>query len=151
MKQSPELDTVQARMQAGRISRDGFLGRDRRALAEILAEDENTVNRLGLTHEQIAHRMEYFMEQGMRGLGTSVIVDGRFDVRVRSVRGSLPCPWGGKGLYPKTNVFLKNLDTGDELMWTALTVHLIRRHGFYEGKGSTFRVDPEKAKSVLEL
>jgi len=151
MKQSPQMNAVQARMAPGAITLDGFLGSDRRTLSEILEEDANTVNRLGLTHEQIADRLDYFTQRGRRGLETAVLVDGRYEVRVRSVRGCLPCPWGHKGLLAKENTFLKDAQTGEEMMWTALLSHLIREHGFYQGRGSIFRMEPERAKRVLGL
>lgn len=138
-------------MAAGRITRDGFLGKDRRPLIQILAEDENTVHALGLTHREIADRMRWFTEAGKGGLGTTVKVEERWEVRVQSVRGLLPCPWGHEGMYPKTNVFLRKLDSGETLVWTDLGVHMIGEHGFYEGIGSGFRVDPEKAARVLGL
>ena len=151
MKQSPQLNLVQQRMQPGVIARDGFLGSDRRSLVEMLEEDDNSVRSLGLTHAQIAERMDYFMRIGRRGLGTSVVVDDGFEVRVEDVRGVLPCPWAHSGTYGKTNVSLKNLKTGDELFWTALQVHMIGKHGFYEGRGSPFRIDPAEAKRALDL
>ncbi len=151
MKQSPFLDAVQERMKPGHIARDGFMGNDRRQLIELLEEDENAVHNLGVTHEQISDRLGYFAEAGKEGLGTTVTVDGDYEVRVDDVRGVLPCPWGHKGLYPKTNIFFKNLKTGEEMIWTALQIHLIRDHGFYEGKGSHFRIEPDKAKRTLGL
>ncbi len=151
MKQSPELQRVQERMQPGRLARDGLLGHDRRSLQEILDEDANTVSRLGLTHQRIADRLAKLLEEGRKGLGTTVTVEDHIELTVRSIRGVLPCPWDHPGVYPKENCTLKNLKTGEELTWTALSVHMIREHGFYEGKGATFRVDPSKAKSALEL
>jgi hypothetical protein len=151
MRQPPELQKAEDRMAAGLISRDGFLGSDRRPLVQILAEDENTVNSLGLTHARIAERMAWFGRMGRPGLGTTVTVEDRWEVRVQTVRGLLPCPWGHEGMYPKTNVFLRKLDTGETLVWTDLSVHMIGEHGFYEGRGSGFRVEPEKAARVLGL
>lgn len=151
MKQSPELSVVRERMKPGRITQDGFLGEDRRALAEILDDDNAEVTRLGLTHDAIADRMSYFTEKGKDGLGTWVDVDDIFQVRVESVRGMLPSPWGEPGLYPKRNTYLRNTDTGDEIVWTALNEHLIREHGFYEGKGSPFRLEPSVLKRALGL
>ncbi|MHC4591813.1 MAG: hypothetical protein ACYS8L_03845 [Planctomycetota bacterium] len=55
MRQPPLLKMVQDRMRPGLITRDGFLGTDRRQLLEILEEDQNTVSALGLRHEQICH------------------------------------------------------------------------------------------------
>lgn len=151
MKQSPLLEVVQGRMRAGLITRDGFLGTDRRSLAEILDGDHNAVNKLGLTHRQIADRMAYLTEAGSKGLGTTVTVDEDYEVRVDAVRGLMPCPWEHKGLYPKVNVFLRDLRTGTELVWTALQVHMIGEHGFYEGRGSAFRIEPAQAKEALGL
>ena len=151
MKESPQLRQVEERMRAGRITRDGFLGTDRRPLAQILDEDANTVSRLGLTHEQIADRLQHFMDEGAGGLGTTVVVDDIFEVRVESVRGMLPCPWPGHGLFRKTNVYLKNTETGEEMVYTAMQVHTISAHGFYEGRGSPYRIDPVRAKRILGL
>jgi hypothetical protein len=151
MKQSPELSRAQERMKPGVISRDGFLGRDRRSLVEILEEADRRVNALGLTHARIADRMEQLLHLARRGLGTTVTVDDRYEVRSESARGGLPCPWGHPGMYPKTNVFLTNRVTGDEVMGTALHVHMIREHGFYEGRGGLFHLDPDTLARTLGL
>jgi hypothetical protein len=138
-------------MRAGNITREGFLGEDKRNLAEILEADQATVSHLGLTHEEIADRMEYFTEKGKAGLGTWVEVDEVYEVRVEDVRGKLPSPWGGPGLIPKRNTYLRNHSLDEEIVWTAMNERLIRRHGFYEGKGSPFRQDPRRLKRVLGL
>jgi hypothetical protein len=151
MKQSPQLSAIQERMQPGRLTLDGFLGSDPRSLTQILDEDANAVRALGLTHEEIAERMRELGEQARKGLGTSVIVRGVYEVRIADVRGVIPCPWGHPGTYPKTNVSLRNLATNDELAWTALSVHMVRDHGFYQGRGSRFRVDPPTAARALGL
>lgn len=38
-----------------------------------------------------------------------------------------------------------------ELKWTALSIHMVDEHGFYGGRGSTYRVNPEAARRILEL
>jgi hypothetical protein len=78
-------------------------------------------------------------------------VPPHFEVRVESVRGGLPCPFGHAGLYPKLNVAVRNLAHGGELLFTELNIHLIEAHGFYEGRGAAFRVDPDVLAQVLEL
>ncbi len=138
-------------MQPGRLTLEGFLGSDPRPLTQILDEDANTIRALGLTHEQIAERMHQLGERARGGLGTSVVVDDLYEVRIADVRGVIPCPWGHPGTYPKTNVSLRNLATGDELAWTALSVHMVCEHGFYQGRGSRFRVDPPTAARALGL
>jgi hypothetical protein len=138
-------------MRPGVISRDGFLGHDRRPLVEMLEEAANRVNSLGLSHAEIADRMEYFLERAGHGLGTTVTVGEHYEVRAETARGGMPCPWGHPGMYPKVNVFLTNRATGDEVVWTALQVHMVREHGFYEGRGSLFQLDPVKLARALGL
>jgi len=151
MKQDPFLNAVEERMRSGFITREGFLGTDARRLLDILTQDQAEVNRLGLEHQQIADKLKHLLEKGREGLGTDVLVEDKFLVWADDVRGKLPCPWGHKGLYPKTNVRVKNLENNEKIVFTGLQIHMIEAHGFYEGRGSSFRLDPEKLKRVLDL
>ncbi len=151
MKQSPELQAAQQRMQPGVLTRDGMLGRDRRALAEILEDDENAVRRLGLSHQRIAERMAHLTDAGRPGLGTSVEVDEDYEVRVEEWRGGIPCPWGHAGMFRKSVTHARSLRSGEELEWTDLAIHMIRVHGFYGGRGAQYRVPPADAARVLGL
>jgi len=47
------------------ITLNGFLGGDERDLATIIDADNAAVRRLGLTHEQIAARMEELSKEGL--------------------------------------------------------------------------------------
>lgn len=151
MKQSATLDRVQENMHPGVITAGGFLGADTRKLGEILDDDNARVRRLGLTHEAIAARMRAMLADGARGLGDDVTIPPHFEVRVDSVRGKLPCPFNHKGLYQKTNVTVRNLALGRGVVFTDLSIHMIERHGFYEGQGGAFRLDPETLAAVLEI
>jgi len=151
VKQSPELEDIQRKMQPGRISLNGFLGSDRRPLAEILDHDHNRVRKLRLTHQEIADRLKFFMKKARRGLGTPVTVEDDFVVRAEEWRGGMPCPWPHPGLYRKGIITLQKLSTGEKLQWTPLNVHMIREHGFYEGRRSDCRLDPEHVARVLNL
>ena len=151
MKQSVQMDMIQDSMRAGVITRDGFLGTDRRKLVEILIEDDETVKRMGYTHEQIARRMQELRDAGVRGLGNIVAVEPHFEVKVDSVRGGLPCPFGHHGIIPKTNITVRNLEKETEITYTELNVHMIGAHGFYEGKGAALRLEPKDLVEVLEI
>jgi hypothetical protein len=151
MKQPPELREAQRQMRPGVVTRDGLLGNDSRPLAEILDTDDSSVRSMDLTHAEIAERMEHFTSKGRRGLGTTVQMDDHFEVRVQEWRGVLPCPWPHKGTYRKSITHLTNTRTGEEMTWTALSIHMVREHGFYGGRGSTYRVNPEAARRILEL
>ncbi len=138
-------------MQPGRIAREGFLGSDPRSLAEILAADQAAVERLRLTHPQIARRMKEFRAAGLKGLGDWTAVPPRWEARVDAARGHLPCPFGDPGLHPKTMIAVRNTRLKTEIVYSDLLIHLIEAHGFYEGRGSPFRLDPERIAAALEL
>jgi hypothetical protein len=149
MKQTVQMKAIQEKMKPGVITRDGFLGSDRRNLIDILIEDDESVKRMGLSHQQIAGRMLEFRDAGMRGLGEFISIEPHFEVRVDSVRGKLPCPFGDPGIFPKTNVTVRNLEKQEEITYTDLHIHLIGSHGFYEGKGSLFRLEPKSLVDIL--
>jgi len=151
MKQNPEMKVAQHNMLPGVITMHGFLGRDSRDLVQIIDEDNSVIEELNITPEQIAEKMEFFREQGNRGLGEFIQVDPHFAVKVDSVRGKLRCPFEDPGLVPKTNVTVKNLEKHTELTYTDMNIHCIREHCFFEGKGSFFRMNPEFVIEILEL
>jgi hypothetical protein len=151
MKQTVQMKMAQERMKPGIITRDGFLGNDARNLIDILVEDDAAVKRMSVNHQSIAARMIELREAGMRGLGDYISVEPHFEVRVDSVRGRLPCPFGDPGVFPKTNIFVRNIEKKREITYTDMHIHMIGSHGFYEGKGSLFRLDPKDLVEVLEI
>jgi hypothetical protein len=151
MKQTVELRKAQERMAPGVITRDGFLGTDSRNLVDILIADDADAKRLGVAHRTIASRMIALRDAGMRGLGEYIDAEGHFEVRVDSVRGKLPCPFGDPGVFPKTNVSVRNTKLGREILYTDLSIHMIYAHGFYEGRGNPFRLEPRDLVEVLEI
>jgi hypothetical protein len=151
MKMTVQMKKIQEAMRPGVITRDGFLGRDRRNLVDILEDDEAVVKRMNLTHRRIADRMLELRDAGMRGLGDFISVEPHYEVRVDSVRGKLPCPFGDPGILPKTNITVRNLEKNSEIIYTDLHIHLIGSHGFYEGKGSPFRLEPAALVDMLDI
>jgi hypothetical protein len=151
MKQTVQMDRIQEKMAPGVITLDGFLGTDRRKLIDILIEDDEAVKRGNLTHQQIAQRMIELRDAGMQGLGEFIDVAPHFEVRVDSVRGKLPCPFGDPGIFPKTNITVRNLRLDREVVYTDLHIHMVGSHGFYEGRGSKFRLEPAALTEILEI
>ena len=151
MKETPQMKEIVANMQPGVITLHGFLGTDSRTLQDMLDEDNGTVTRLGLSHEDLAVKMKYFREEGKRGLGEIISVSPHFEVQVQSVRGILPCPFGHPGTIPKQNVTVRNKKLDREITFTELNIHMVEKHGFYEGKGSPFRVSPRDLIEILEI
>ncbi len=150
MKQTAEMDRYQHNMRPGCITLKGLLGEDRRNLVDILIDDDAEVKRLGTSHEAIAARMQELRDAGVQGLGESITVQGRYEVRVDSVRGKLPCPFED-AVVQKTFVQVRNLELGREITYTDLHIHMILAHGFYEGKGSSFRLSPPELLEILDV
>ncbi len=151
MKQTVQMKRIQEKMKQGVITRDGFLGEDRRNLIDILVADDAEVKRMNLTHKDISNRMIELRDAGMRGLGGFISTQPHFEVCVDSVRGKLPCPFGDPGVFPKTNTTVRNIHYNREITFTDLHIHMIGSHGFYEGKGSPFRLEPRDLVEILEV
>jgi hypothetical protein len=151
MKQTVQFMKIQENMKPGIITRDGFLGSDRRNLIDILIEDEEVVKRMGITHGEISRRMIELRDAGLKGLGNFISIQPHYEIRVDSVRGKLPCPFGDPGVFPKTNITVRNIKKDREITYTDLHIHLIGSHGFYEGKGSAFRLNPQDLVEILEI
>lgn len=151
MKQSLILDKAQNKMRPGVLIKDGFLGNDKRNLIDILTEDDEIVKRLGFTHQQIANRMIELKELGIKGLGEFIDIEPHYEIKVDSIRGKLPCPFNDPGIFPKTNVTVRNTELNREITYTDLHIHMIYVHGFYEGKGALFRLEPEDLIKILDI
>jgi hypothetical protein len=151
MKQTPQEKKIYENFKPGKITKEGFLGDDTRHLHDIIEDDLHTLNRLGVSKEQIAERLQYFIEEGKKGLETSVDL-GDFTTQVIWRRGMLPSPFGDpKRLYHKIVATVFNKKLKKEMKYSQLNVHMIKDHGFFEGKGSVFRLEPEEVVEVLEI
>jgi hypothetical protein len=151
MKQSPKMKQIQENMKPGVVTVNGFIGNDKRDLVQILDQDNSIVRELKLTHGMIADKMQDFRDRGEAGLGEFIKIEPHFDVQVISVRGGIRCPFEDKGLIQKDSITVKNLKTGGEINYTDLSIHFIRKHGFYQGIGSLYRLNPERIVEVLEI
>ena len=148
MKLKPIDSEAFGRMGAGTITAQGFLGDDMRAPEAIIAEDETEFARLGMDFEAVAARLESLRAAGERGLGEPITV-GKLLVQTGDARGMLPCPWGD-GLFHKNAVSVWRADMAaeacaegeDMLVFSDISIHLLREHHFCQGRGSPFRLEP---------
>ena len=150
MKLLPQEEKLRERFDPGKLSRDGFLGDDTRHIHDIIQADGRILSCLGVNREGIADRLQDFIEEGKKGLETTVDL-GEYTVQVRWQRGMIPCPFGERGLHHKiiATVFHKKL--GKTFRFSQLNVHMIREHGFFEGKGSLFRLEPRELVRYLDI
>jgi len=148
MKSSPENNRAAERMQPGMIVAAGFLGDGDRSLSEIIASDEQMIRHLGLEFDDIAALLGSFMEKAKQAQGNEVIIEGKWKVILEESRGRLPCPYGD-GMFFKNRMTVTRLAGEQKLIVTDLSLHLLAKHHFLQGKGSPFRLEPLVIKSVL--
>jgi len=135
----------------GAASRDGFLGSDMRPAAGIIRADARAVAKAGLTNRQIAARMAHFRQRAEEGLGAFVKVGEHFEASCEVERGFIPCPFGDSPPLRKKTIVVRNLRRNREIVFSELNIHLVSAHGFYEGKGSPFRLEPLELAAMLEI
>jgi len=150
VKQGPDLKRIEDNMRSGALAGHQFLGTDTRTLADIIHQDQLLLEPLGLTHHNIAERMRYFTDQATERPGP-VFVDGKFRVEREEHKGGILCPFADNVQASKSITQVTNTETGETVTWSDLNIHLIAEHGFYEGHGAPFRVDPAKYAEVLEI
>ena len=142
MKQSYEEKKHYSDFLPGKITRDGFIGKDTRHIHDIVESDRLILDKLNISNEIIADRLQYFIDAGKEGLESHVDL-GNFIVKIEWDRGMLPCPFGEKGLHHKLIAHVIQKAAGRMICYSQLNVHMIRKHGFFEGLGSAYRLDPE--------
>jgi len=150
MKMSPEYKKIQESLLPGVITASGFLGDDKRSVIDIIEDDEEMMRHYDLDYDSVIKKMEYFLEYGKKGLGDYISVDKTWLARTEEARGHLPCPFGD-GLQRKITCEIVLEETGEKLLFSTFSLHLLKEHHFHQGKGSLFRIDPAQLKAVLKL
>jgi hypothetical protein len=149
MKESPEARNLEQILRSSKMSAGGFMGSDSRSVAEIIDADAFEVSKYGYTVQQLSSRMQEITNTAKRGLGTWIKVDEKHQAMVEEARGSIVCPWPHRRRFAKRITTVKHLDSEQIIRWTDLNIHLIAEHGFFEGRGSAFRVEPGKLTKVI--
>lgn len=150
MKQTPELDRIQEKMKPGILTLKGFLGYDDRKLADIIADDRQSINSHRVSIDVICEKLQDLAQRGTDLMEQEVSVDDIYKIKVRDDRGKIPSPWND-GLFEKGDVELTDTRTGKKLKWNQLTLRLARVHGFFGGHGSEYRLDPAEVVEILNL
>jgi hypothetical protein len=107
----------------------------------IIRSDEAELKRLGVDCECVADKLEAFLDSAKEGLESPVKL-GPFTIRAQWDRGLIPCPLGEPGLFPKITAELL-LPSGQVIRYSALSIHLIRAHGFFGEPDHPFRLEPK--------
>jgi hypothetical protein len=152
-KSIAELEKV---MRPGASSRAGFLGKDEKLLAVLAADNRFVVEKMGLSHQEIARHLHALgviaAKQASAGKsGQPFRYQGRrFRAEFFATLGFQDSPFGD-GTKSGSDVTVHNLDNGKKLRYALLVPYMIERYGFYEGKGTPYRVEPAKVLEVLDF
>ena len=149
MKESPDAQKLEQILRSPAFSAAGFMGTDARSLVQIIYADLADVARFGYTPPLIAERMREITNIAKEGLGNWVAIDKSRRAMIVEVKGRIPCPWPHAGNYAKRITTLQDTETGREVLWSDLNIHLIDEHNFFEGRGSVFRIEPEEIIGMI--
>ncbi|QHI69985.1 hypothetical protein [Tichowtungia aerotolerans] len=146
MKKNPAEQQSRDRMEPGALTIEGFLGTDDRPLADIIAADTAEVEAAGLTIEELGAFLEGLHKTADAGWeGRVPACNGKITVRSDETLGQISCPFTSCGDHcHKAVIGVKDAAGNDLLEFTPLDAHLIRKHGFFQGKGSPYRIGPKK-------
>lgn len=152
MKQNPAEQTIRDRLEPGHLSIDGFLGDDKRPLADIIAADTGEVEAAGLTVEELGKFLEDLHLAADAGWESRIpAFGGKITVRSDETLGQIPCPFACGEHCHKSVIGVKDANGDDLLSYTPLGAHLIRKHGFFEGKGAPCRIEPKELIALYRL
>jgi len=81
------------------------------------------------------------------------VIEGKYKVTSIGTLGFQHCPFGGctSRARGSNDYTITNLKTGCSIRFGELITHLIGVHEFFEGKGTSYRLDPEKLLQVIEI
>jgi hypothetical protein len=143
-------------MRPGALSRGGFIGKDEKLLGVLAMDNRYIVEERKLTHQDLARHLRIlggigFKLKAVAKKSEPFLYHGRrFQVSMMVSRGSQPSPFED-GTKSGANATLYNLDNGKSLQYALLVPEMIERYGFYEGKGTPYRVEPRKILEVLDF
>ena len=149
MKKTSQMKKLEKMLHGSKFSAGGFMGIDKRSLYEIIDTDAADMGRLEHTKEDIATRMTQLSELAETGLGSWIKIDEYLRVRISDTRGQIPCPWAHGFRCSKAITTVERLDTNAQIQWSYMNIHLIKEHGFFEGKGAEFRLEPRELIEII--
>lgn len=149
MKNTQAEKDAYEQMKPGVITAQGFLGTDRRSLADIVEADLEAFRRAGLDPDDAAEFLTHLKDLGQKGLGEPTGVGESLVVTVGDARGVLPCPFHD-GTYHKNSIEAVDERSGARVVYSDLSIHLLAAHRFCQGRDSPFRLDPETLASMMK-
>ena len=148
-KDSPQLRKLEEILRSSTLVAGGFLGSDNRSVLNIIDADLAKLSQLDITVERIAARMQEITDIAKEGLGNWVRIDENRQAMTEEAKGTLVCPWPHPARCAKRITTVKLTESDKTIRYSDLNIHLIADHSFFEGKGSPFRIEPEKLIRII--
>ncbi len=149
MEPLPQEKKLEYLLRSSKIVADGFLGNDPRSPEQIIETDLSALMHLGYTPEQVAERMQELTAIAIPQMGNAIRASDKLEVSCEDYKGDIICPWPHPVRLAKRVTVAKRLDTAESVRWSDLNIHMIAEHGFFEGHGSAFRVEPALLVRVI--
>lgn len=152
-----EIKNIEEKMRPGHCSSEGFLSLED-DLETIYENDLQFLNHIGISPQQIADHLKGFIEKAKeiqdfsleKLIGTKYKISGSST----STNGYQECPFpskhGGNCFEGRNDYKVTNRFTNESITFTDLGIHLIEKHGFFQGH-TPYRIDPSKVIQVLDL
>jgi hypothetical protein len=137
--------------ETSKFSGSGFLGDDRRPVDEIIADDMRELERSGIARDDLVSALEEAYRKTRDALGDIVEVAPGVQAEFFESRGRVPCPFGGCGAFEKGEALLTASASQQPLIVTSLGIHMIKTHGFFQGRGSRYRIEPVETAKMLDI
>lgn len=150
MKPNPKEQAVLENLEGGKLAKDGFLGDDPRPPQEIIRDDLAELEAAGLSQQDVAARMRALTKKGLEGLGSPMEANG-YQLTVEDYMGWMSCPFRDNRRAAKRVTHAQLLATGETMTWSDMSIHLIDAHGFFQGIGSPYRLEPLLLAKFLKL
>jgi hypothetical protein len=134
----------------------GFLGKDEKLIDVLAADNKYVVDELGLTHQELAEHLRTlgaiarWKDFNRAEQGEFVYHGRRFKCSATVFKGYQESPFYDD-TRTDTDVTIENVATGKKIRYSLLVPLMIDRYGFYEGKGTRYRVEPSQVLEVFDF
>lgn len=150
MKTPPGDARLEDALRSSQMVAGGFMGTDSRRPLEVIEDDLDALSKRKLSPHVVGKRMHELTDFAAARFGDWVDdPSGNWQVKCDEYYGSLVCPWPHPGTYQKRITTARNKNNNRTVSWTDLNMHMIEEHGFFEGKGAFFRIEPAEVAKVL--
>lgn len=139
-------------MRPGALSTKGFLGKDERLLDILAMDNRFVVEERKLSHPELARHLHLVgaiaVKHGLEKPFEFRYHGQTFRVAAQKFRATVDSPFDD-GTKTNIAVTVHNVGADTSIAYSLLLPHLIERYGFYEGRGTPYRLEPQGVLDVF--